>query len=1096
MTQVLTPPTANGHRVYGLTAGTELLGEYQDSAYQEPKFLIQRVDGQTMQLPRLLYGVACALDGRDAKRIAETVNAEMGEELTEDQVRFLVEERLYPAGIVTVGGGTAPPDPDGTTSGSRAADGTTPDGAVAAQERVDPSSVPMPVRNDLLLALRYRAGVIPAGVADRIGRVLEPLFARPVWVTLVAAFVTVDIAIVAGGDLVAESVAGVQTVVERPSLLLAILGLTVVTGAIHEFGHVTACRYGGARPGDVGVGIYIVWPALYSDVTDSYRLSRVGRLRTDLGGVYFDAISLAVLGLVYLRTGETWLLLALIGMHVETAWQFLPSIRLDGYYILADLVGVPDLFGYVKPALLSALPGRPVHPRVAELKPRARRTVVLWVLAVVPTLAAWLVFFIIAAPRLIPAAWRSLQDYLQGLDAAVRTGDVVTTSLGVFQMLLLALPWIGTVLILWMLLDIVRQKRRARGAASRMSPATGTALRRGAALVVVAGVGCTLVARVAAVAASRPATAEETALVDAAVASVRGVGGPSVGAGEWLAHAQLTLYADLSGAFERHDTAVAGARELSALATAVLVACLVTLVLQRRLRPLAVGVPVGAVAAMGPAVTELATAGPAVLGAAWTALGLVVLGRARRLATGVAGALTVAVGLATEPLVAVPFVVCAAVTLLAGPKPGYRQAWWPAQETDGTPDAHSGTRVARGRHSRPAPAAPRHRRPEEVRRAAVRTSGAAVLALVGVLAAVTSAGRVGRPLDPTERTVLVLVAAVVALTALAVRRLRPPAVGAGVLLVLVVLPWPGAGSAAVLAVAAAVVLAAVLIDGVVRAPVPQRPHPLLRGLVVVPAAVLVVVGMLFQPARAVLLPHAALAAWIQAPGAGHGTVSVPAQLWGDLVRDGVAPDRLARAGSAPAGTAEWTVEVGDTDAAEDPVARFGTGPTALVVLRSAHAAELELAAEAEGAARVTARQQAAATALVARQAFGGSLAGNPRLEGPDEVLTALRDGSVDDRVLGALAALTADHDLSLAAGPGWTAPDAAQELRHDIGITSFDDRPTRSPLVAAELRDRLADLPPDYAPAGIVEEEDCLVLTWAPAVEEPANTESPASAQE
>jgi putative peptide zinc metalloprotease protein len=188
--------------------------------------------------------------------------------------------------------------------------------------------------------------------------------------------------------------------------------------------------------------------------------------------------------------------------------------------------------------------------------------------------------------------------------------------------------------------------------------------------------------------------------------------------------------------------------------------------------------------------------------------------------------------------------------------------------------------------------------------------------------------------------------------------------------------------------------------------------------------------------------------------------------------------------------------VGDTDAAEDPVARFGTGPTALVVLRSAHAAELELAAEAEGAARVTARQQAAATALVARQAFGGSLAGNPRLEGPDEVLTALRDGSVDDRVLGALAALTADHDLSLAAGPGWTAPDAAQELRHDIGITSFDDRPTRSPLVAAELRDRLADLPPDYAPAGIVEEEDCLVLTWAPAVEEPANTESPASAQE
>ena len=36
----------------------------------------------------------------------------------------------------------------------------------------------------------------------------------------------------------------------------------------------------------MGFGLYLVWPALYSTVTDSYRLARVGRLRTDLGGVY------------------------------------------------------------------------------------------------------------------------------------------------------------------------------------------------------------------------------------------------------------------------------------------------------------------------------------------------------------------------------------------------------------------------------------------------------------------------------------------------------------------------------------------------------------------------------------------------------------------------------------------------------------------------------------------------------------------------------------------------------------------------------------------------------------------------------------------
>jgi putative peptide zinc metalloprotease protein len=361
------------------------------------------------------------------------------------------------------------------------------------------------------------------------------------------------------------------------------------------------------------------------------------------------------------------------------------------------------------------------------------------------------------------------------------------------------------------------------------------------------------------------------------------------------------------------------------------------------------------------------------------------------------------------------------------------------------------------------------------------------LTLLGVLAAVVPAGQVGRPPDQAERTVLLLVAALVVVTALAVRRTRPPAVGAGALLILAVLPWPGAGSAAVLAVAAAVVLAAVLIDGVVRAPVPQRPHPLLRGLVVVPAAVLIVVGMLFQPARAMPLPHAALAAWIQAPGAGHGTVSVPAQLWGDLVRDGVAPDRLARAGSGPVDTAEWTVEVGATATAGSPVARFGTGPAALVVLRSAHAEEDGQAARAGRAAPAVAEQQTTA-ALAARQAFGSSLAGNPRVQGAEEVVTALRDGSVDDRVLAALAALTADHDLGLAASPGWTVPDAAVAPRRDIRISSFDDRPTGSPDVAAELRDLLAALPLELAPSGIAEDADGLVVTWGPGVDRTADT--------
>jgi putative peptide zinc metalloprotease protein len=186
-------------------------------------------------------------------------------------------------------------------------------------------------------------------------------------------------------------------------------------------------------------------------------------------------------------------------------------------------------------------------------------------------------------------------------------------------------------------------------------------------------------------------------------------------------------------------------------------------------------------------------------------------------------------------------------------------------------------------------------------------------------------------------------------------------------------------------------------------------------------------------------------------------------------------------------TAEWTVEVGATATAGSPVARFGTGPAALVVLRSAHAEEDGQAARAGRAAPAVAEQQTTA-ALAARQAFGSSLAGNPRVQGAEEVVTALRDGSVDDRVLAALAALTADHDLGLAASPGWTVPDAAVAPRRDIRISSFDDRPTGSPDVAAELRDLLAALPLELAPSGIAEDADGLVVTWGPGVDRTADT--------
>ena len=53
--------------------------------------------------------------------------------------------------------------------------------------------------------------------------------------------------------------------------------------------------------------------------------------------------------------------------------QLLPFVRFDGYFILSDLVGVPDLFARIAPVLAQPPgPGAPADPRVTALRRPAR----------------------------------------------------------------------------------------------------------------------------------------------------------------------------------------------------------------------------------------------------------------------------------------------------------------------------------------------------------------------------------------------------------------------------------------------------------------------------------------------------------------------------------------------------------------------------------------------------------------------------------------------------------------------------------------------------------------------------------------------------
>ncbi len=107
---------------------------------------------------------------------------------------------------------------------------------------------------------------------------------------------------------------------------------------------------------------------------------------------------------MYAHTHSPAVLLAIVFVHVEALQQLLPLGRLDGYFVVADLVGVPDLFGRIGPILRSAVPGRPTDPKVAELRRSARVVVTLWVVLTGPIMVGILAFML----------WNAALDHRSG----------------------------------------------------------------------------------------------------------------------------------------------------------------------------------------------------------------------------------------------------------------------------------------------------------------------------------------------------------------------------------------------------------------------------------------------------------------------------------------------------------------------------------------------------------------------------------------------------------------------------------------------------------------------------------------------------------
>ena len=134
--------------------------------------------------------------------------------------------------------------------------------------------------------------------------------------------------------------------VHNAFLLAVVLGVTKV---FHEFGHGLSCKHFGGECHEMGIMILVLTPCLYCNVSDSWMLpSKWARAAIGAAGIYVEVV-LASIATFLWWFSEPGLFhnLCLNVMFISSVTTIVfnanPLLRYDGYYILADLMEIPNL---------------------------------------------------------------------------------------------------------------------------------------------------------------------------------------------------------------------------------------------------------------------------------------------------------------------------------------------------------------------------------------------------------------------------------------------------------------------------------------------------------------------------------------------------------------------------------------------------------------------------------------------------------------------------------------------------------------------------------------------------------------------------------
>lgn len=179
-----------------------------------------------------------------------------------------------------------------------------------------------------------------------------------------------------------ESIRATDVVLYLPMLLIWL--------AIHELGHGLSCKHYGGTVTDMGVMLMFgVIPGAYCDTSDTYLFrKRSQKVIVSLAGIYASVAVNVVLAFLFCFTSDDFFLRRALAMLLLFGFwnvfqNLVPLIKLDGYYALADLLGIHNLreraIQHVVQTLRRTILGIPATES-SEDTPREKR--VFWIFGI------------------------------------------------------------------------------------------------------------------------------------------------------------------------------------------------------------------------------------------------------------------------------------------------------------------------------------------------------------------------------------------------------------------------------------------------------------------------------------------------------------------------------------------------------------------------------------------------------------------------------------------------------------------------------------------------------------------------------------------